>query len=77
MFRGWSENRSVFGREILDEDIKLNRELALSGRYDGSHTTFLHLAVSPSEETPIAFPLSSKTTYNPKVHWNEFIHMDF
>lgn len=41
-------------------------EDTLSGRYDGSQTTFLHLAVSPSEVTPTAFPSPSKTTYNRK-----------
>ena len=37
-----------------------------SGRYDGSQTTFLPLAVSPSEVTPKAFPSASNSTCNPK-----------
>lgn len=38
-------------------------ELTLSGRYEGSQTTFLHFAVSPSEVTPMAFPFSSNSTW--------------
>lgn len=37
-------------------------ELTLLGKYDGSQTTFLHLAVSPSELTPTTFPLASNST---------------
>ena len=36
-----------------------------SGKYDGSQTTFLHFAVSPSEVTPYALPLSSNSTCKP------------
>ena len=52
----------------LDMEIPTNRcklmELGdtLFGRYDGSHTTFFVLAVSPSDVTPHAFPSSSNST---------------
>ena len=36
-----------------------------SGKYEGSQTTFLHFAVSPSEVTPYALPLSSNSTCKP------------
>lgn len=40
-------------------------QVTLSGKYDGSQTTFLHLAVSPSEVTPKAFPSFPNSTYHP------------
>lgn len=41
-----------------------NCNITLFGRYEGSHTIFLHLAVSPSDVTPITLPPSSNSTWH-------------
>jgi hypothetical protein len=41
----------------------MERVLTLLGKYEGSQTTFLHLAVSPSDVTPHTFPSISNSTY--------------
>ena len=38
--------------------------ITLLDKYEGSHTTFLHLAVSPSDVTPITLPSSLNSTQN-------------
>ena len=43
----------------------------LLGRYEGSHTTFLHFAVSPSDVTPMAFPLASNSTCSVEINSEE------
>lgn len=58
--------------ENLAHTCCYHRNLTLSDRYDGSQTTFLHLAVSPSDVTPMAFPFSSNSTCVPQDYmWGE------
>jgi hypothetical protein len=38
--------------------------ITLLGKYEGSQTTFLHLAVSPSDVTPTTLPSSLNFTWH-------------
>jgi hypothetical protein len=47
----------------IDNIIQTRRIFTLFVKYEGSQTTFLHFAVSPSDVTPHALPSISNSTY--------------
>ena len=47
--------------------------ITLLGKYEGSQTTFLHLAVSPSDVTPRTWPTSLNSTWHSKSNQNQHL----
>lgn len=62
----WSTTKpwslDVYRKKQYQHEHNSYSYITLFGKYDGSHTTFLHFAVSPSDVTPITCPTSLNST---------------